>query len=109
MMVAAMTGPAPKTSVTVVPAAWTAAVSLFLVSPAGHLGPGAAQVPVALGPHLQHRRVIIRPDLPAASRAQRGNGHRPGIVGVILVRVTGRQQPHPRTELGLHIQHPLTR
>jgi hypothetical protein len=34
------------------------------VQPAGDLGPGAAQVPVALGPYLQHRRVIVGPDLP---------------------------------------------
>ena len=115
-------GPAPKTSVRVVPDARTAAVSFFFASriwastrrrsarnsaassqraastapdgviapgvsgvncgdplghaagdqlaqhrvqPAGHLGPGPAQVPVALGPHLQHRRVIIGADLAA--------------------------------------------
>src|SRR6516162_10250963 len=33
------------------------------VQPAYHLGPGPAQIPVALGPDLQHHRVIIGPDL----------------------------------------------
>jgi len=36
------------------------------------------------------------------------NGHRAGIVGVILVHVPGGQQADPCAELRLHIQHPLT-
>jgi hypothetical protein len=64
---------------------------------------------MALGPDLQHRRVIIGPDLPDTGRAQRGDSDRPGIAGVVLVRIPGGQQPDPGTELGLHIQHPLTR
>jgi hypothetical protein len=52
--------------------------------------------------------VIIGPDLPDPGRPQRGDGHRPGIVGVVLVHITGGQQPDPRAELGRHIQHPLT-
>jgi hypothetical protein len=79
------------------------------VQPADELGAGPAEVTVTLGPHLQHRRVIIRPDLSDTSRAQRGDGHRPGIIRVVLVRITGCQQPHPGAELGRHIQHPLTR
>ena len=35
------------------------------VQSAGDLGPGAAEVAVALGPHLQHRRVIVGLDLAA--------------------------------------------
>ena len=35
------------------------------MQPVGDLGAGAAQVPVALGPHLQHRRMIIGRDFPA--------------------------------------------
>ena len=70
---------------------------------AGDLGAAAAQVPVALGPDLQHRRVIIGPDVPNAGRPQRGNGHRPGIVGIVLVRIPGSQQPDPRAQLGRHI------
>jgi hypothetical protein len=32
------------------------------VQPAGHLIAGPAQITVALGPHLEHRRVIIGHD-----------------------------------------------
>ena len=78
------------------------------MQPADHLGAGPAQVTVPFGPDLQHRRVIIGPDLPDTGRAQRRDGHRPGVIRVVLVRVPGGQQPHPRAELGLHIQHPLT-
>ena len=45
------------------------------VQPADDLGTGAAQVAVTLGPHLQHCRVIIGPDLPDAGRPQRGDGN----------------------------------
>ena len=79
------------------------------VQPAGHLGPGAAQVPVALGPHFQYRCVIIGCHLAAGRRAQRRDRHRTGIVRVVLVRVPRREQPHPGAQLGWHIQHPLTR
>jgi hypothetical protein len=50
---AAMIGPAPKPSVTVVPAAWTAAVSFFLVSRIQHHPPTVDQyhVPQQVG-HL---------------------------------------------------------
>jgi hypothetical protein len=79
------------------------------VQPAGDLGPGAAQVAVALGPHLQHRRVIVGLDLAAGRRAQRRDSDRPGVVGVVLVHRPIRQQPHPGAQLGLHVQDPLTR
>ena len=83
-------------------------VTQHRVQPAHHLGTGPAQVTVALGPHLQHRRVIIGPDLGDAGRSQRRDGHRPGIAGIVLIRVTSCQQPDPCAELGRHIQHPLT-
>jgi hypothetical protein len=79
------------------------------VEPADDLSPGAAQVAVPLGPYLQHRCVVIGPGLPHARRAQRCDSHRPGIVRVVLVHVASPQQPDPRTQLGLHVQHPLTR
>jgi len=78
------------------------------VQPAGGLVAQTGQVAVALGRYLQHRRVIIGPDLPDAGRPQRGDRHRPGIVGIVFVNVTGRQQPHPGGQVGRHIQHPLT-
>jgi hypothetical protein len=79
------------------------------MQPADDLGAGPAQVAVPLGPDLQHRRVIVGPDLPDTGRAQRRDRDRAGIAGVVLVHITGGQQPDPRTELGLDIQHPLTR
>ena len=78
------------------------------MQPAGHLGPGPAQIPVPLGPYLQHRRVIISGYLPAGGRAQCRDRHRPGVVGVVLVHRPSRQQPDPGAELRLHIQHLLT-
>ena len=78
------------------------------VQAAHHLGPDPAQVAVALGPHLQHRGVIIRPDLAPRRRAQRSDSHRPGVVRVVLVHRAGGQQPHPGPQLGLHVQHLLT-
>jgi hypothetical protein len=53
--------------------------------------------------------MVIRFHLPPRGRAQRRDGDRPGVVGVVLVRVPGRQQPHPGPQLRLHVQHPLTR
>ena len=79
------------------------------VQPAGDLGAGPAQIPVSLGPHLQHRRVIVTPGLPDTARAQRRDGNRAGIVGIVLVNVSRREQPHPGGQLRLHVQHPLTR
>jgi hypothetical protein len=79
------------------------------MQPAHDLGAGPAQVAVALGPHLLLCRVIVGPGLPDAGRAQRRDRDRAGIVGVVLVHVAGGQQPDPRAQLGLHVQHPLTR
>jgi len=79
------------------------------VQPAGGLVAGPAQVPVPLGPYLQHRGIVIGPHRRAGRRPQRRDGDRPGIVGVVLVHIADGQQPHPRSQLGLHIQHPLTR
>jgi hypothetical protein len=80
-----------------------------LVQPAGHLGAGLSQVLVALGPPLEHCRMIILPHLPDLGGAQRGDRYRAGIVGIVLVDVAGRQQSHPGGQFGWHVQHPLTR
>ena len=60
-----------------------------------------------LGPHLQHRPVVIGDHLAADRGPQRRDRHRQGIVRVVLVRVPGLQQPHPGRQLRLHIQDPL--
>ena len=97
-------------------AAWPAVIALATppgtrpqhsVQPAHDLVAGPAQVPVPLGPHFQHRRVVIGRGRRGGGRAQRGDGYRPGVVGVVLVRRPGGQQPHPGTQLGLHIEHAL--
>ena len=100
-------------------AAWPAVITLETppgdelaqhgVQPADDLGAAPAQVAVPLGPRLQHRRVIVGPDLPDTGRPQRRHGNRPGIVRVVLVHIAGGQQPDPRAQLGLDVQHPLTR
>ncbi len=77
------------------------------VEPAGDLVAGPRQVPVPLGPHLQNRGVIAGCHLPPGLGAQRRDGHRQRVAGVVLVRVTRLQQPHPGGQPGGHIQHPL--
>ena len=77
------------------------------VQPAGDLVTQPGQVPVPLGPHLQHRPVVLSGHLLAGPGPQRRDRHGQRIVGVVLVRVPGLQQPHPGRQLGLHVQHPL--
>jgi hypothetical protein len=79
------------------------------VEPAGDLVAGPGQVPVPLGPHLQHHRVVIGGHLPDSPGAQRRDRHRQGVVRVVLVRVASLQRPHPGHQLRLHVQHPLAR
>ena len=51
---------------------------------ADDLGAAAGQVTPPLGPDLEHRRVVIGPGFADAGRAQRGDSHRPGVVGSFL-------------------------
>jgi hypothetical protein len=53
--------------------------------------------------------VIVTPGLPDTGRAQRRDRHGAGVVGIVLIDVSRRQQPHPGCQLRLHVQHPLTR
>jgi hypothetical protein len=50
----------------------------------------------------------IRPDLRRAGERSAATSTGRASLGSFLF-VAPRQQPHPRAELGLHIQHPLTR
>ncbi len=68
----------------------------------------AGQVTVTLRPHLHHRCMILDMDLRNRRRPQGGDGHRAGIVGIVLVRVASRQQPDPGGELRLHVDDALT-
>jgi hypothetical protein len=76
--------------------------------PTGHLVTRPGQVAVPFGPHLQDGGVIVRGHLPPGPGAQRCDRDRQGVVRVVLIGVTGLQQPHPGGQLGLHIQDPLT-
>ena len=77
------------------------------VEPAGDLVAGPGQVTVPLGPHLQHRGVVLGCHFPPGPGTQRRDRDGQGVVGVVLVRVPGLQQPHPGGQLGRHVQHPL--
>jgi hypothetical protein len=76
---------------------------------AGDLVAGPGQVTVPLGQDLEHGGVAVSGHLPLGPGPQRGDRHRPGVVRVILVHIAGPGQPHPRGQLGLDIQHLLTR
>jgi hypothetical protein len=48
--------------------------------------------------------LILSGDCSDIGRTQRGDRHRSGVVRIVLVRLAGVEQPHPRGELGLHVQ-----
>ena len=56
------------------------------VQPAGDPGAVPGQVTVTLRPHLHHLGVILGAHLRHRRRAQRRDGHRTGVVGIVLVR-----------------------
>lgn len=61
-----------------------------------------AEIAVALGPDLHHRRVILGVNLGQRRRPERGDGHRAGVVRVVLVRRRRRQQPGCQLRLDVH-------
>ena len=78
------------------------------VQPADDLGARPGQVAVAARPDLHHRGVVLgraprgrRRARSAATATERAS------FGSFLFDLPGVEQPHPRRELGLHIQHPL--
>jgi len=77
------------------------------VQPAGDLVTQPGQVAMPLSPHLQHRRIVLGHHRPRRLGPQRRDRHRQRIVRVVLIRVAGLQQPHPRRQLRLHVQDPL--
>ena len=79
------------------------------MGPAGGLVAGPGKIAVPFGPHLQHGGVVTGDHLPPGRGPQRRHRHRQGIAGVALAGVPGLQQPHPGGQLGLRIEHPLTR
>ena len=79
------------------------------VQPARDLVAGPGQITVPLGQDLEHGGVAVSGHLPRGPGPQRRDRHRPGIVRVVLVHIAGLQQPHPRRQLGLDVQHLLAR
>ena len=65
--------------------------------------PSAAQVGVALGQQAQHTDVVRSVDGDDLRRAERRHGHRPGVVGIVLLRPAAAQQPDPRRQGGGHV------
>jgi hypothetical protein len=79
------------------------------VQAAGDLVAGPGQVTVPLGPDLEHGGVVVSGHLARGPGPQRGDRDRAGIVRVVLVHIAGLEQPHPRGQLGLDVQHLLAR
>ena len=73
------------------------------VQPADGLVTGPGQITVPLGPHRQHTGVAVSGHFLPGRRPQRRHRHRQGVVGVVVAGVPGVQQPHPGSQLGLHI------
>jgi len=60
---------------------------------------------VAFGQQSQHADDVGPVDGGELRGAQRGDGHRAGVVRVVLVHRTGIEQPNPGSEFGLDIDH----
>ena len=63
---------------------------------------------MTLGPHFQHRRMVLAGHLAAGPGPQRRDRRGQGIVRVVLIGIASLQQPHPGRQLRLHVQDPLT-
>jgi hypothetical protein len=70
----------------------------------GGLVAGPGQVPVPLGPDLQHGGVVLSDHWALGLGAKRRDRHREGVIRVVLVGVPGLEQPHPGGQLGRHVQ-----
>jgi hypothetical protein len=82
----------------------------YRMQAAQQLGAQPAQITVAARPQPQHRGVIVvRCDFVQPASPQRGHRDRARIVGIVLVQLPGVEQPHPRSEFGRHVHHPLAR
>ncbi len=55
----------------------------------------------------KHSGVVIRTDPGQPIRTQRRDRHRPGIIGVVLLRLARSQHPNPRRQHRWHIEHGL--
>ncbi len=77
------------------------------VEPAHRLGAQAGELEVAFRQHPQHLGPVLPSYRRQVRRPQRGDRHRPGVVGIRLVRLAGPQHPHPGRQHRRHIHHRL--
>ena len=78
------------------------------MQPAHRAGPGAAQLTVALRQQAQHRRMICPGDLLEPRRVSRRDRNRIPVVGIVLVRASRPEHPHPSRQRCGHVQHAFT-
>jgi hypothetical protein len=78
------------------------------VQPTHCLGAQPSEVVVAPRPDAHHDGLILDAQFWQRAGAQRGDGHRAGIVLVGLVDLPGIEQPNPGGEFGLHVEHALS-
>ena len=65
---------------------------------ADQLGPQVPDVLVPLRQQPQHLGMIGRLDRPKSRCTECGDGHRAGVVRIVLVRLPGSEHPHPRRQ-----------
>jgi hypothetical protein len=71
--------------------------------------PVVADVGVALGQEAEHLGVVGGGNGSKSRCAQGSDGHRQGVVGVVLVRSPRRQHPDPGRQRRRHVDHVLAR
>jgi hypothetical protein len=71
------------------------------------LVPPPGQVGVILGHQTQHGAMVLDRHRGQHRSMHRRDRHRTGVVGIVLVRLTRRQHPHPGGQRGGNVQHHL--
>jgi hypothetical protein len=77
------------------------------VEPVGGAVPFASEVEVPLGQDPQHDPMVGGLHGRQARRSERGDGDRAGVVGVVLVRPSRTEKPHPRRQRRRHVDDVL--
>ena len=77
------------------------------MEPTRSLGAQRPQVVVAGGQHPQDGSVVVGSDLAQTSLAQRGDGRRESVVGIVLLRASRAQHAHSRCQGRRHVEHLL--
>jgi len=79
------------------------------VEPAHRLGVVRGQVLMAVPQEAQHRDVVLGHHRPQPRRAQGGDGHGERVVGVVLLGLARRQDPHPGRQRRRDVEDLLAR